>query len=119
MSLRHFSRDSLYAVTHGRTPYHFWMGLLSLSMLIGAYGYYVQFTEGLAVTGMNDHVSWGLYILRFVDRRADLLKTTELLESAALDPYAFMREAYLQRRQNQVYDGNPPLEDIFGDEPGQ
>jgi molybdopterin-containing oxidoreductase family membrane subunit len=34
-------------------------------MLLGAYGYYVQFTEGLAATGMNDHVSWGLYIANF------------------------------------------------------
>ena len=75
------------------------------------------FTNPLYYLVEDDGVSWGLYILRFVDRRADLLKTTELLESAALDPYAFMRDAYLQRRQNQVYDGNPPLEDIFGDEP--
>ena len=31
-----------------------------------------------------------------------------LKEGAALDPYSFIRNAYLQRRQNLVYDGNPP-----------
>ena len=75
------------------------------------------FTNPLYYVVEDTGVSWGLYILRFVDRRADLLKTSELLESAALDPYAFMRDAYLQRRQNQVYDGDPPVEYIFGDEP--
>jgi phospholipid-binding lipoprotein MlaA len=31
-----------------------------------------------------------------------------LLEGAALDKYQFVRDAYLQRRRNQIYDGNPP-----------
>jgi phospholipid-binding lipoprotein MlaA len=74
------------------------------------------FTNPLFYLVEDTGVSWGLYAVRFVDRRADLLKTTELLESAALDPYAFMRESYLQNRQNQVYDGNPPLEDSFIEE---
>jgi molybdopterin-containing oxidoreductase family membrane subunit len=34
-------------------------------MLVGAYAYSIQLREGLAVTGMNDHVSWGLYISNF------------------------------------------------------
>jgi phospholipid-binding lipoprotein MlaA len=46
--------------------------------------------------------------LRFVSRRADLLDASRILEEAALDKYVFMRDAYLQRRRNQVYDGNPP-----------
>lgn len=58
-------------------------------------------------------VSWGLYIVRYVDRRADLLTVTRVMEDAALDPYAFMRESYLQRRQHLVYDGNPPEQDDF------
>jgi len=74
------------------------------------------FTNPLYYVVEDVGVSWGLYLIRFVDRRADLLKTTDLLETAALDPYAFMRESYLQRRQHQVYDGNPPLEDSFIEE---
>ena len=38
------------------------MGSLTAIMLVGGYAYYVQANEGLVVTGMNDHVSWGLYI---------------------------------------------------------
>jgi molybdopterin-containing oxidoreductase family membrane subunit len=42
-----------------------WMGTLTLIMLVGAYCYSLQLRYGLAVTGMNDHVSWGLYISNF------------------------------------------------------
>lgn len=48
--------------------------------------------------------------LRVVDTRAGLLQASRLLEQAALDPYAFMRDSYLQHRRNRVYDGNPPPE---------
>jgi len=53
---------------------------------------------------------WGLAILYAVDLRADLLDATDILKQAALDPYIFTRDAYLQKRLNDVYDGNPPLE---------
>lgn len=59
----------------------------------------------------EDKVYWGLVVLRLVDRRADLLTATRVLEEAALDPYVFTRDAYLQRRRSLVYDGNPPKED--------
>ena len=52
--------------------------------------------------------------LRFVEARADLLEASKILETAALDPYEFVRDAYLQRRRNLVYDGNPP--DDSGDD---
>jgi phospholipid-binding lipoprotein MlaA len=45
---------------------------------------------------------------KVVDKRADLLTASNVVEKAAIDPYAFVRDAYLQRRQNQVFDGNPP-----------
>jgi len=41
------------------------MGSLTLIMLVGAYAYGIQLRYGLGVTGMNDHVSWGLYISNF------------------------------------------------------
>jgi len=58
----------------------------------------------------RDHVAtrnslWGLY---FVNLRASLLDSTKILDEAALDPYEFQRDAYLQRRRNLIYDGNPP-----------
>lgn len=47
-------------------------------------------------------------VTRATGRRADLLDASRILEEAALDKYVFQRDAYLQRRRNQVYDGNPP-----------
>ncbi len=43
--------------------------------------------------------------VRIVAGRAQLLGATNLLEQAALDKYAFMRDAYLQRREYLIYDG--------------
>ncbi|HVW63549.1 MAG TPA: VacJ family lipoprotein [Nitrosospira sp.] len=45
---------------------------------------------------------------RAADTRAGLLKSEKTLDEAALDKYEFVRDAYLQRRRNLVYDGNPP-----------
>jgi len=36
----------------------------------------------------------------------------ELLDEAALDRYAFMRESYMMYRKNLVYDGNPPRAEL-------
>lgn len=43
-----------------------------------------------------------------VRTRANLLEGERVLETAGLDPYAFLRDAYLSRRENEVYDGHPP-----------
>ncbi|MCL4185149.1 MAG: VacJ family lipoprotein [Burkholderiaceae bacterium] len=50
----------------------------------------------------------GLAALRVVDTRAGLLRAERVVEEAALDRYALIRDGYLQRRRNQVYDGDPP-----------
>lgn len=43
--------------------------------------------------------------LRLIDQRAALLGASSLIEDAALDKYAFTRDAYLQRRQSLINDG--------------
>jgi len=53
--------------------------------------------------------------LRIVEKRADLLKATNMLEEAALDKYSFTRDSYLQYRRSQIYDGNPPEEEDLPD----
>ena len=42
---------------------------------------------------------------QFVDRRTELLDAKDIVDDASLDPYAFTRDAYLQRRQSLVNDG--------------
>lgn len=49
-----------------------------------------------------------LWALRAVNTRANLLPADKVIEEAALDKYAYIRDAYLQNRRNLVYDGNPP-----------
>lgn len=53
----------------------------------------------------NPRVRNTLIGTKFIDTRAALLPGSDLLDEAALDPYTFMRDAYLQRRANQVADG--------------
>lgn len=64
-AFRQLILDSLNVATKGNRSYHLWMGLLTLIMLCAAYAYSVQIQEGLQVTGMNDRISWGLYISNF------------------------------------------------------
>lgn len=59
----------------------------------------------------DDAVRWGLRGLDLVDTRAGLLNASRVLDSAAIDPYAFVRDAYLQKRLSDVHDGNPPESD--------
>lgn len=63
----------------------------------------------------NSNTSSSLTVLRVVDTRASLLKTVDAVRAAALDPYSFVRDAYLQKRRNDVYDGNPPVNFDFTD----
>lgn len=56
----------------------------------------------------STRVALSAQTLRVIDTRAGLLQATRVLEGAALDKYQFVRDAYLQRRRNLIYDGNPP-----------
>lgn len=49
--------------------------------------------------------------LRLVSRRAGLLEIKDAVDNAALDPYEFERDFYLERRRALVYDGKPPKEE--------
>ena len=67
----------------------------------------------------RDHVATrnSLWVLYAVNLRTNLLDATKVLDEAALDPYEFQRDAYLQRRRYLVYDGHPPPEKDQDDYP--
>lgn len=48
--------------------------------------------------------------LNAIDRRVELLPTTDLFKQSD-DPYTSMRSTYLQNRRYEIFDGNPPIED--------
>lgn len=52
----------------------------------------------------TDASSAGLMALNYVDFKADLLSTGNLIAEAALDKYEFVKNAYLERRNNMVHD---------------
>jgi len=58
-----------------------------------------QVTPALAATALTT--------ARGVDIRSDLIKTTDLRDELAIDPYIFTRESYYQWRQNRIHNGEP------------
>lgn len=56
-----------------------------------------------------------LTVTRVLDIRSGLLKTVDVVKAASLDPYAFVRDGYLQKRRNDIHDGNPPSNFDYGD----
>jgi phospholipid-binding lipoprotein MlaA len=46
--------------------------------------------------------------VKLVDKRAGLLKVTNMVDQMALDRYTFTRDSYLQSRQSAIFDGSPP-----------
>ena len=70
------------------------------------------------ITGV---VFFPLSAINIINKRANLLEATNIRDEAAVDPYTFTREAYMQRRQYLIYDTNPPVEgyeEIFENEGG-
>ncbi len=58
---------------------------------------------------------WWMGVIDLLNTRAEVLAVTEARDASALDPYAFTREAYYQRRKFLIYDGDPPMDDFFDD----
>jgi phospholipid-binding lipoprotein MlaA len=52
----------------------------------------------------------GVTALQVISTRARLLSATRAIDDIALDKYLLIRDGFLVRRRNQVYDGNPPEE---------
>ncbi len=63
----------------------------------------------------HDRVRYSIFALRSIDLRARFL-SLEKFVTDSYDPYIALRESYLQNRQFQIYDGNPPADDDFYDD---
>ena len=61
-------------------------------------------------TGYIPDVRWrnSIYGLAVIDQRYQAQDAVSFVNDAALDRYAFIRRAYLQRRLYLLYDGKPP-----------
>ena len=79
------------------------------SRLVDAYGQPYMWQDG------HDALKWSLWTVDKVRTRASLLDAENAFNDAALDKYTLMRDGWLARRRNQVYDGDPPDEDDAAD----
>jgi phospholipid-binding lipoprotein MlaA len=82
----------------------------SLALPVDWYGYPLSHVN-------SDAWMYGLTVLGIVDVRARLLDASDLAEAAAIDPYTFRREAYLQRRANRVGGGSSATEERYDLDP--
>ena len=65
------------------------------------------FYTDLRTTAFDFETSLAVLSVNVVDTRARLLGASRVAD-LQLDPYIFLRETYLQRRRQLVYDGDPP-----------
>ena len=66
------------------------------------------------IVGSSYNVWIGL--LDTINGRAAALALTDARDSSALDGYAFTKDAYFQRRKFLIFDGDPPMDDFFGED---
>lgn len=66
----------------------------------------IQYTRNIGQIRLGNQ----LRAAQFLDKRTQLLTATDLVDEASLDPYAFTRDAYLQKRASLVQDGLVPKE---------
>jgi phospholipid-binding lipoprotein MlaA len=86
-----------------------------LGLVIDNFAYVPWQLPSWAKFNHPDGWRWTLVSLDFINLRASYLDAINVLEEAAIDRYAFFRDAYFQRRRNQIYDGNPPPESATED----
>lgn len=83
---------------------------------------YISFGSSAAVGAAIS----GAKVVEVTDTRADLLSSEKIVDEASVDRYDFIKNAYIQNREYQVYDGNPPdkagddldVDELIGDSEG-
>lgn len=91
----------------GPGPYVVWP-LLGPSTARDSLALPLDLTAGPNLLVDKDVARVGILTLETVNTRANLLGASRVLDDVALDKYSFIRDAYLARRLNLVYDGDPP-----------
>lgn len=77
------------------------------------------FSSPLQYTELPWEADWSRRVIDVVHTRSELLPLDETLQRT-YDPYVFIRDAWVQQREFNIFDGNPPpetLEDVIGEEP--
>jgi len=78
-----------------------------------SFGIPVDYLTNLTWALGDRKVTIPLFALNVVDARVRASGAIRFRDTAALDPYLFTREAFLQHREFLIYDGNPPPPEFF------
>ena len=89
---------------------------LGPSTLRDSVGYFADRQASPSVLPGADAERYAITALELLNTRTNLLQAGNFVDSVALDKYSFLRDAYLSRRRDALYDGAPPME-TFDDEP--
>jgi len=88
-------------------PY-FVMPLMGPSTIRDSVGWLVDNAHLDPIDNIDDRGTRnGVVALRIVARRAELLDAKRAIDIAALDPYEFSRDLYLERREGKLHNGRP------------
>jgi phospholipid-binding lipoprotein MlaA len=113
MGIAKYKND--FGITFGKWgfpqgPYLFVPGFGPFTVRDGA-GWVVRLAIGPVGYIPDVPVRNSIYGLAYVDTRAAALPAEAVVETAAIDKYRFIRNAYLRARRYQLYGGKPPPEE--------
>ncbi len=69
-----------------------------------------------AAFSLAPYITIPLTVVKYIDKRAQLLSSSDMRDELALDPYVFTREAWRQSREYKIYDGHPPTNKSSNDD---
>lgn len=95
---------------------YFIIPILGPSTIRDAGGRFVSYQMSVYPWIKDFWVRWGVYAGSLLNQRAQLLKFQDVMDQASLDPYVFMRDAYLQRRAYQIGQVNNSKNPYSGDQ---
>lgn len=111
IGLAHHDEDLSETLAHWGVPSgpYLVIPVLGPSTIRDAGGLYVDVTANPTLKYMGPRYRNALTVLYGIDTRAGLMQANGSIDSS-YDPYAFVRDAYIQNRRYKIYDGNPPVQ---------
>ncbi len=88
-------------------PYFYWP-IIGPRTTRDTFGWMVDTTYDPVWHVDNVPLRNSLVAVRYTDLRASALSSDKVIEEAAFDKYIYIRDAYLQHRRSEIYDGDPP-----------
>lgn len=116
VDLPHHDEDFGETMAHWGVPSgpYLVLPILGPSTVRDAGGRAVNAYSDPAYSGITPRWRNGILVMYGLDTRVGLMQANATIDSA-YDPYAFVRDAYIQNRRYNIYDGNPPDQDQYQD----